>query len=267
MNTELLKQQLEFSQASTPYALATVVEIFGSASAKPGAKALIDASGQVLIGWVGGGCAQAMVISAALSSLQSGQAAMIEVDLNDEFFGAGMPCGGHMRVFVEPVMPKPRVWLTGNGRIVEALARFADAAGFAVLVIDAHARANDLPGTCRLIVDDPHYQQLKPNDNDFVVIASHHKGDYHAISQALSCATGYIGLVASQQRAGLIKQRLKSEGFNDVQLARLRAPAGLALGGIEPTEIALSIISEMVMIRRGGSAMTLANNQPGEQHD
>ena len=86
------------SRASHPYILATVVEILGSSSAKPAAKALIDLSGKVIAGWVGGGCAQSMVSEAALKCLETGEPRVIRMqELNDEVFGAGMPCGGSMR--------------------------------------------------------------------------------------------------------------------------------------------------------------------------
>ena len=125
----LLQRQLILHQSRQAYAVATVVEILGSSSAKPAAKALIDANGQVLAGWIGGGCAQAMVAQSALDCFASGEPCVIDIDLTDEIFGAGMPCGGSMRVYVEPVLPKPMLWLAGHGRIIESLCEFADRLG------------------------------------------------------------------------------------------------------------------------------------------
>jgi len=255
---DLLHLQLELRAARCPYAVATVVEILGSSSAKPAAKALIDAAGRILSGWVGGGCAQAMVSQAALAALKTGESQVIEIDLNDEVFGAGMPCGGNMRVYVEPVLPKPQLWLMGHGRIVESVCEFADRVGFAVVVNDPQATAERFPQAERLINDDDRYQQLQPESGDFVVIATHHKGDYDSLTRALHSDAGYIALVSSRTRAGLVLQRLAQEGFTDSCLSRIHAPAGLHLGAKLPEEIALSIVSEMVLRRRGGDGRALS---------
>ncbi|MGR8929258.1 MAG: XdhC family protein, partial [Gammaproteobacteria bacterium] len=187
----------------------------------------------------------------------SGEPRIIEVDLTDEVFGAGMPCGGHMRVYVEPIIPKPQLWLMGHGRIVESLCEFANWLGFDVVVNDPQATAEHFPNTSRIINDDSRYQQLLPQAGDFVVIATHHKGDYDSLSQALRSEARYIALVSSRKRAALVLKRLAQEGFTAASLSRIRAPAGLGLGGKLPEEIALSIASEMVMIRRGGHGQPL----------
>ncbi|MGZ8158983.1 MAG: XdhC family protein [Methylobacter sp.] len=258
MIRDILDIQHELREARRPYVLATVIEILGSSSAKPAAKALIDASGKVIVGWVGGGCAQSMVSEAALKGLKTGEPCVIEIDLNDEVFGAGMPCGGNMRVYVEPVLPKPLLWLMGHGRIVESLCEFAQRLGFEVVVNDPQATAERFPTARRIINDDCRYQQLQPQAGDFVVIATHHKGDYDSITRALQSEALYIALVSSQKRAKLVLGRLRQEGFPDAGLARVHAPAGLDLGAKLPEEIALSIISEMVLIRRGGQGLPLS---------
>ena len=257
MNSSLLTVQSTLHQTRTAYAQATVVEILGSSSAKCGAKALFDGTGTLLTGWVGGGCAQSMIAHAAREAIASGESRMLDVDLNDEVFGAGMPCGGSMRVFIEPVLPPPLLWLMGHGRIVETLCSFASQLGFLVVVDDAQATPQRFPLASRLISDDMRYQQLQPHGGDFVVIATHHKGDYDALTQAIHSDACYIALVSSQTRAALVLKRLAQEGLTDDQLSRIRAPAGLDLGAISPEEIALSIVSEMVLIRRGGTGDSL----------
>ncbi len=259
LTPNILELQLQLQKARQPYALATVVEIVGSSSAKPAAKALIDQAGKLLTGWVGGGCAQAMIAETALACLDSGEPKVVEVDLDDEIFGAGMPCGGHMRVYVEPMIPKPQLWLMGHGRIVETLCDFADTLGFEVIVDDPQAKDENFPRASRIITDDPRYQQLLPDNGDFVVIATHHKGDYDSLIQALQSDAYYIALIASRKRSNLVLKRLTAEGLSDACLARIRAPAGLALGAKLPEEIALSIASEMIMLKRGGDGRPLNN--------
>jgi xanthine dehydrogenase accessory factor len=240
--------------------MATVVEILGSSSAKPSAKALIDHTGRIIAGWVGGGCAQSMTVSAAKESLTDGAPRMIEIDLNDEIFGAGMPCGGSMRVYIEPVLPRPQLWLVGHGRILEHLCEFAYSLGFEIAVNDPQATAERFPKAIRIINDDNRYQQLQPLPGDYVVIATHHKGDYDSLSQSLKSATHYIALVSSRTRSKLVLSRLEQEGFPAAELAKVRAPAGLNIGAKLPEEIALSILSEMVLVRRGGSGEPLSKS-------
>jgi len=257
IQTELLDLQLELREHRRHYALATVVEILGSSSAKPAAKALIDETGKVISGWIGGGCAQTMVCQAALDTFISGAPCMVDIDLTDEIFGAGMPCGGSMRVYVEPILPKPQLWLIGHGRILESLCEFAHSLGFAVIVNDAQATADRFPNAQRIINDDQRYQQLQAGAGDFIVVATHHKGDYEALSQALNSDATYIALISSRKRAQLVLERLSRENFDQNNLARIHAPAGLDLGAKLPEEIALSIASEMVLIKRNGSGTPL----------
>jgi len=250
---DLLDLQIELREARLPYVLATVVEVLGSSSAKTASKALINAAGHVMSGWVGGGCAQSMVSDAARECLRTGETRVIAIDLDDEVFGAGMPCGGSMRVYLEPVLPKPLLWLMGHGRIVESLCEFAQRLGFDTVVNDPQATTERLPDACRIIGDDCRYEQLRPAAGDFVVIATHHKGDYESLTHALNSKAVYIGLIASRQRSRLVLNRLHKEGFPERELARIHTPAGLDLGARLPEEIALSVISEMVLVRRGGS--------------
>ncbi len=244
--------------ARQPYVVATVVEIFGSSSAKPGAKAFFDGTGKMLAGWIGGGCAQSIVANEALTCLTDGEPRMVDIDLNDEVFGAGMPCGGNMRVYVEPEMPKPRLWIMGSGLIAETLCELAYRMGFDITVIDTKATTHEFPLAQQVIVDDGLYLELKPSAADFVVIATHHKGDFVSLAQALQTEASYIALVSSRKRAQLIMNRFEREGMPKNSLNRIHAPAGLDLGAKIPEEIALSIISQMVLIRRGGQGASLA---------
>ena len=237
-----------------PFALATVVEIEGSASAKTGAKAVIASSGRVVAGWVGGGCAESAVCGTALECLRDGQSRVIDLDMNDEVLGTGMPCGGSMRVYVEPVLPRPGLWILGHGRVAECLCHLGAMMGLRVIVIDDQAERERYPDAERLIADDLDYSALEPAADDYVVVATQHKGDHRSMKRALSLDVRYIALIASRKRSRLVLDYLREEGIGDEDLARVRAPAGLDLGCRTPEEIALSVLSEIVMLRRGGDA-------------
>ncbi|MFM2006118.1 MAG: hypothetical protein RLZZ09_1773 [Pseudomonadota bacterium] len=250
MNRELLRLLQRFSDERTPYVLTTVVEVLGSSSAPPASQAVFDLRGNLVLGWIGGGCAQSIVAHAALDSLNDGKPRMIDIDLQDEVFGAGMPCGGNMRVFVEPVIPNPTLWLLGRGTLVQQICELASRMDFDVIVNDPGATSDSLPGASCVIHDDQQYQKLLPKAGDFVVIATHHKGDYVALRKILDSEAAYIGLVASRHRASLVLERLRDEGFSRESLARIQAPAGIDIGGKTPQEIALSIVAGMVCNRR-----------------
>jgi xanthine dehydrogenase accessory factor len=236
-----------------PFAVATVIETHGSVSAKTGSKAVIGRDGRVAAGWVGGGCAEGTVCQAALGTIETGESTIVDLDLNDEVLGTGMPCGGTMRVFIEPVRPKPRLWLLGHGKVAETLCAIGAIMGFELVVDDPMADAAHYPQAAQLLADDFDYRRLDPQAEDSVVIATQHKGDHESMARCLRSPVPYIALIASRKRSKLVIDYLRDQGFDEAALARVYAPAGLDLGARTPEEIALSVLSEMVMLRNKGS--------------
>lgn len=257
-----LIQQLRAS--GRPFAVATVVETRGSVSAKTASKAVIDEQGRVVTGWVGGGCAESATCHAALNCIETGQPIMLEVDMDDEVLGAGMPCGGHMRVYVEPVLPQPALWIMGHGRVAECLCTLADMLGLVTVVIDPLADRERFPAASRLVADDDSYSTLAPAAGDYVVIATQHKGDHLSMKRALDSPVRYIALIASRKRSRLVLDYLRREGFGGADLDRVMAPSGLDLGARTPEEIALCVMSEIVLVRRGGSGVRMRDKLLGE---
>jgi xanthine dehydrogenase accessory factor len=255
----------ELQQRGAPFAVATVVETVGSVSAKTSSKAVIDHEGRVVAGWVGGGCAESSTCEKALECLRSGETAVLDIDLDDEMLGAGMPCGGSMRVYVEPVLPRPALWLMGHGRVAESLCQLGDLLGLRVIVNDPGVDWDKYPHASRLITDDLDYEQLQPAAGDYVVIATQHKGDHESMKRALASNAGYIALIASRKRSRLVLDYLRQEGFAESDLARVMAPSGLDLGARTPEEIALCVMSEIVLLRRGGTGMRMRDKLKQER--
>lgn len=253
MAKEILDVLAELREQKRPHAVATVVETVGSVSAKTGSKAVIDGDGNVVAGWVGGGCAESATVQAALNCIDAGGTEMIDIDLDDEVLGAGMPCGGSMRVYVEPMLPRPTMWIMGHGRVAECLCTLGDMMGLEVVVNDTGVTRDKYPAAARLITDDLDYAQLDPKSDDFVVIATQHKGDHESMQRALAANPAYIALIASRKRSRLVLDYLRQEGFSAADIDKVVAPAGLDLGPRTPEEIALCVISEIVMLRRDGS--------------
>ncbi|HEV2272622.1 MAG TPA: XdhC family protein [Acidobacteriaceae bacterium] len=264
MFSNLYKQAAELSSQGRPFAFATVVRVEGSSSARRGSKAIIDASGRLLLGWVGGGCAESAVRSEALKSIETERPRMITVDMTDEELGVGMPCGGKMDVFIEPVLPRPELLVVGHGRIAETLATLGSLMGFSVAVNDPAAEREAFPLADHLITEDFDLTESPIGPKSFVVIATQHKRDHLWLKKALDCKAVYVALIASRHRARLVFEYLRAEGVSEEKLAGVCAPAGLFLGAATPEEIALSVMSQMVAIRRGVSTASLNLNPSGE---
>jgi xanthine dehydrogenase accessory factor len=251
--TDVLSVAAGLVAARRPFALGIVVEAQGSTSARTGAKAVFDTEGAVMAGWVGGGCAESTIAHAAIEALQTETPQMVDVDLDDEVLGAGMPCGGRMRVYVEPVIPRPTLWILGHGRVAECLCRLGAMMSFDVVVNDTMASSDRFPDASRIVVDDASYTALTPAARDFVIVATQHKGDHESLRRLLASDVGYIALIASSKRTGLVMEYLRNAGFDQGAIDRIHAPAGIEIGARTAEEIALSVISEVVLSRRVGA--------------
>lgn len=234
--------------------VATVVRIEGSASAKPGAKAIVDESGRLIWGWVGGGCVDSAVRDVSREVLSERRPRLIRLDLDDEVLGVGMPCGGYMEIYLEAMIHDPRLLVLGHGRIAETMAALGSSLGFHVTVNDALATPESFPSADLRISDDPEYAKLDCDGETYVVIATQHRSDYEALERALLKRPAYVGLVASRKRSALLLERLHEDGVPVDLLRRVSSPAGLDLGAETPQEIALSIAAEIVQLVRGGSS-------------
>jgi xanthine dehydrogenase accessory factor len=176
-----------------------------------------------------------------------------------------MPCGGKMDVFIEPVSPKPELLIVGHGRIAETLARLASLVNFRVTVNDPGANPEAFPSADRLVTRDLDLSQTPIGPGTYVVIATQHKGDHLWLQKALEKEAAYIALIASAHRARLVLDYLLAEGVPAEKVARVESPAGLDLGARIPEEIALSILSRIVALRRGGSGKPLMQREAAEE--
>src|SRR5271168_2000306 len=153
MYSDLYNKAAELASEGKSFAIATVVRVEGSSSARRGSKAIIDPMGKLLLGWVGGGCAESAVKSEALKSIETEKPRMITVDMSDEQLGVGMPCGGTMDIFIEPVLPEPELLIVGHGRIAETLAKLGHLMGFTITVNDPTADRSSFPQAARIVTE------------------------------------------------------------------------------------------------------------------
>lgn len=250
-----------------PFALATVVRTVAATAAKPGAKAVIMADGSIEGGWIGGGCARAAVLKAAQAALEDGRPRLVSIQPMDLLKDQGLrpgderagiafaknmcPSHGTMDVFVEPFLPQPQLVICGASPVALALARQAAGLGLGLVVCaPPHEQAAfaELGGAR---VDTYDLAALAGGEH-FIVVSTQGKGDNAALKAALAVDAAYVAFVGSPRKAAALRAEMAEEGVSPERLANLRAPAGLDLGAISPEEIALSILAEIVQVRRRG---------------
>jgi xanthine dehydrogenase accessory factor len=258
MFDEILDQADHLRQAGEPFALATVVRVVRPASARPGSKALVRADGTIN-GWVGGSCAQPAVAREALQALADGQPRLLclvgaggrSPEPGEGLVVQPMTChsGGTIEVYIEPFVARPRLLLVGQSAVGDALAQLGALLRFEVVALDPDATAEHFPTADALVRELPAMTPLL-TPRTYIVVATHGAYDEDALQMALSSDAAYVALVASRRRAETVAGFLRASGLAEERIARLRAPAGLDLGAAEPAEIALSIMAEIVQIRR-----------------
>ncbi len=264
MFSNLYQQAAELVLQGQTFAIATVVQVEGSSSARQGSQAIINSLGELLLGWVGGGCAESAVRSEALRAIETERPRTITIDMSDEELGVGMPCGGKMNVFINPVLPKPELLIVGHGRIAETLATLGNLMGFTITVNDPAADRKGFPLAERLVTEDFDLVETPIGPKSFVVIATQHKRDHLWLKKALEGNAAYVALIASRRRAKLVFEYLQAAGVKEERIATVRAPAGFDLGAATPEEIALSVMSQVVATRRGGTTEPLDLNDPSQ---
>jgi xanthine dehydrogenase accessory factor len=263
-STEIIDVIATRKSAGEPFVLATVVRTVAATAAKAGAKAVILPDGTISEGWIGGGCARAAVLKAAKDALTDGRSRLVSVQppdlLADHGLAAGdeqegvrfaknmCPSQGTMDIFVEPVLPRPQVVICGSSPVAVAVADLARRTGFAVTVCAPAAEQAAFDQAERRI--EGYALAVEEAGARYIVVSTQGRGDEAALLAALAADVDYVAFVGSRKKAEALKATLAKRGVSAERLAKLKAPAGLDLGAITPDEIAISILAEIVAVRR-----------------
>lgn len=237
--------------------LATVVSSRGSVPRKAGAKMLVKGDG-TLVGSIGGGNVQQAVQKKALAVVKSGEPQMMHFDLSGTGEEAWMICGGQMDVFLEPILPVETLYLFGAGHLSQSTAAVAKLLGLRVVVIDPRPEYNNnarFPDADSLVVEeyDNAFSELNVDEDSYVVIyTTGHVSDEQCLQFAVGTAAKYVGMIGSKKKVKEIKERLRQKGVSQQQLDEIHAPIGLEINAQTPEEIAVSILAEMIRVRRSG---------------
>jgi xanthine dehydrogenase accessory factor len=262
--SDLLDLVSEMKAKGEPFALATVVRTVAATAVKAGAKALIRPDGTVSEGWIGGGCARAAVVKAAQEAIADGRPRLVSIQPPDVLAEQGLrpgderegvrfaknmcPSHGTLDVFVEPMVPPPQIVVCGSSPVAIAIADLARRTGFAVTACAPAAEQAAFTEVERRI--DGYVLPIDDAGRRFVVVATQGRGDIPALRAALASNADYVAFVGSRKKAAALRELLANDGVDAARLTTIKAPAGLDLGAITPEEIAVSILAEIIALRR-----------------
>ncbi len=253
----MLEAALRAEASGEPAAMVTVVATEGSTPQKAGARMVVFGDGRI-VGTIGGGCLEAEMSWRAREAIGGRRPKLVSYDLTPDQAGEdGLVCGGRMQVFIEPIEGTPVLCLFGAGHVAQPLAGMAKACGFRVEIADDRvkfANRERFPGADAIVIDDftaaAARMTLGPNSYAIVVTRGH-KGDAEALQTVLGRGLRFVGLLGSRPKVVHIFAALEEKGVPREELARVHAPLGLEIGAQTPEEIAVSILAEMIAVRRG----------------
>jgi xanthine dehydrogenase accessory factor len=246
-------------RAGEEFCVVTVVRTENATSAKAGARAVVLRDGTIR-GHLGGGCVQGAVRRSAVAVLKNGSPRLIRVKPKDdvtasvdvdgtELYRSACPSGGTVDMLVEPMRPAPRVIVCGASPVAIAVADLAACIGYRVAAAAVEADLSAFQAIEERVAGFD-LSALQVKADDWIVIATQGKRDREALTAALASDAAYVGFVSSRRKAMVLHNQLLERGIGEDRLARLSAPAGLDIHGIEPAEIAVSIIAEIIARRR-----------------
>jgi xanthine dehydrogenase accessory factor len=257
---DVYEELVRLRRAGRKCALATIVEVRGSIPSHEAAKLLVRDDGSIA-GTVGGGCVEAEVWSAARQVIETGRSQRLSFDLSQQAASDnGLICGGQLDVFIEPVFPQPRAFIFGAGHISKSLAAIAGQAGFSTAVIDdreSFANRERFPDAGEVIAGE--YEQIFPklevNDASYIIIVTRgHRDDLRVLRWAATTPAHYVAMVGSKRKVIELVKALEREGVPSDALERIHAPMGLDIGAVTPEEIAVSVVAEMIAVRRNAGS-------------
>jgi xanthine dehydrogenase accessory factor len=273
MRAEILRLAAELARKGEAFVMAIVVRREPASSAQVGNAALITEAGEYH-GWLGGSCIQDTVVREARAALNDASPRLISLSPDsgsDGRIGVAtfpMTChsGGSVDIYLEPVLPAPCLLLFGISPTAQALARLGKVMGFAVDVVDPDVDDKSFPDADRRVrslrVEDLAGRPASQKGHLFAVVATLGQHDEDATLTALAVEPAYLGVVASRKRFAQIRETLAARGVSATSLDSITNPAGIDIGARAPEEIALSILAEIVRVRRATAGQAVAAGQP-----
>jgi len=249
----LYEEIAQLEAEGRPFIVATVIESQGSTPQKPGSKMVVLPDGS-LRGTVGGGAIELQIIQAAKALFEEpGATKVVETHLTHDL---GMCCGGRMKVFLEKHAAAARLWIFGAGHVGREVAALAKRVGFHVAVVDERSEwlnRERFPDTDELLLRNPAdcARELPGGSDCYFCITTHdHPLDQACVEALLGKPSAYLGVIGSRRKAERFRTRLHAAGASEAELERVRSPMGVSINALTAPEIAVSIVAELVQVRR-----------------
>jgi len=242
----VMERAVELTNSGESFVMATVVWRQGPSSGQSGSRAIITSDGK-LFGWIGGACAEPVLIREAKKVMDSGKAQLIWLGQEADFMGMHVPDGvltvpmacqseGALQIYVEPVQSAPQVMIVGRSPMAVTLKQLIEVLNWRVQLVD--------------FAD---FTTTMVSDTSVVIIATQGHGDEEATEAALPANPIYLGVVASRKRGAAVLAYLNDRGFSQSEIEKIHLPAGLDLGHTTHREMAVSILAELVQMRASGA--------------
>ncbi len=247
---DIFEEIVAARKGNQPVVLATVIQSLGSAPREDGARMLVRPDGSIA-GTIGGGAVEQKIIEEALALMKGGSSKLITYELKD----IGMQCGGGMSVFVEPLVPAPQLLIFGAGHIGTCLTQIGKMLEFSVTVVDNRsefANAERLPWADTIIAEEyaAAIEKAAFNARTYVVILTHkHSHDYEVLEMCLKKNWCYLGMIGSRAKVAKVFDQLRAKGVTDELIQKIHSPVGIKIGANTPSEIAISILAEIIQAR------------------
>jgi xanthine dehydrogenase accessory factor len=267
---DIFEEILRMRRAGRRGALATIVHTNGSIPSYESSRMLVRDDGSIA-GTIGGGCVEAEVWAAAKEVMDAEQPRKMTFNLNhDADYDAGLICGGTLEVFVEPILPQPTLYIFGAGHVSLAVSRIASEAGFAIAVIDdreSFANPERFPMASEIHTSYAEsFDRIHPNSSSYLLIVTRgHKDDMRVLAWAVNADARYIGMIGSKRKVLSVYKALEKEGLAPEKFERVHAPVGLDIGALAPEEIAVSIVAELIAVRRNAKNPAHKSIQPPDK--
>jgi xanthine dehydrogenase accessory factor len=257
--SDVFEELVRLRRAGRSCALATIIQVNGSIPSYQSARLLVRDDGSML-GTIGGGCVEADVWAAAREVMQSGQPRRLSFSLGqDAAYDNGLICGGQLEVYVEPVLPPPRAFIFGAGHISRSLSRIASLAGFATVIIDdreSFANRERFPEAEAVHAGEYEavFPLLEVSEASYLIIVTRgHRDDMRVLRWAVGTRARYIAMIGSRRKVISVIRELEKEGLPHEVFEKIFSPMGLEIGAETPEEIAVSVVAEMIAVRRNAA--------------
>ncbi len=258
MTENLYQLMAELHQRGESFALCTITAASGSTPRHIGSKMLVFENGE-FTGTVGGGELEHRVLDEAKIAIADGKPRKLNYSMTDPTRGDPGLCGGQVEVFVETILPAPKIIVIGGGHVGKAVAHLAKWLGFTVAVSDDRAEfcipeSNPDADEFYPVPMAELPQKVNINRQTSLILTTRGVStDVPGLPALLKTRAGYIGVIGSRRRWSMTVKGLKENGISEEEIARIHSPIGLELQAETPEEIAVSILAEILMLRNGAS--------------